>query len=366
MNIYNTLMEARPSSILPFGSLTPDQRDQVHPVFVVTPPGPPRQIEGEEPKLPTTPGAHLHKASDNIEANCKGMSIGVDLDAMKIAGPKEVVQFYRRLKQSGVNAVPVITASSLVDPFIGNTLLRMAGEMGGAWLRLPVSGQCLADSNQIISIALSQWSVPRENTKLILDMDQLSNIDLTQWEQGIIELLKNIPNLQSFGSVVLAAGSFPSKPKKIQADETISIAEYERKEYQLWRSIAGNPACPVHLDFGDYGPSVARFSSSGGGSGVWPKVIYTTESTWIVLRKRRASKGHVATAYRQLCHHLVSLTNTYDGPQFSSADETIYDISCDSIALSEPKTARVLAVSRHLCRTIHDLGTESVATAIVT
>gem|GEM_PF-5240219 len=34
MNTYNTLTEARPSSILPLGSLAPDQREQIHPLFV--------------------------------------------------------------------------------------------------------------------------------------------------------------------------------------------------------------------------------------------------------------------------------------------------------------------------------------------
>lgn len=175
---------------------------------------------------------------------------------------------------------------------------------------------------QLISNYISRLALSPSDIDIVIDLRD----SLTGDEQGLglsdvlaKGLINNLPNLNQYRSVILAAGSFPVDLSNI----AVGIYSQTRLEWALWQRLLTGGELDRFVLYSDYGvqhPDYSRLATRF--PSVSASVRYTGDDDFWIFRGRSANRY----GYDQYGQHSQTIINhpEYSGPAFSAGDQEIY------------------------------------------
>jgi hypothetical protein len=174
---------------------------------------------------------------------------------------------------------------------------------------------------QLITSYINHLSLPASSIDIVVDLrdslseDKLNSGDLYTLAMGLIN---NLANINSYRSVILSAGSFPTD----LSDISVGLYSQPRLEWLLWQDLAKGNELLRNVIYSDYGvqhPDFSRLSTRF--PSATASVRYTGDVDFWVFR------GKVATrfGYEQYGKHSQDIVahREYPGPSFSAGDGDI-------------------------------------------
>lgn len=249
------------------------------------------------------------------------------------------------LRQRHLWAIPIIRPDATYLA-AATKLVRRKPDCG---LGIRLVGKDLIDKatlSQRLTSAVSACGLTDSQTDLFIDMGSVAET-ADQLAATLPILLKNVPRVARWRSLVLIASAFSGEP--VPANTTTAIA---RSDWMLWSSLqdAGLQRMPT---FADSGPEILS-RKPGGGSLPVPYLRYADRERWLIHRAKESERKSPA-GYRRVLKRAMA-HESYSGSDYSWADAEI----ARQAKLPEPSISPALwvrvAFNRHFSLTIDQLG----------
>ncbi len=174
---------------------------------------------------------------------------------------------------------------------------------------------------QLITAYIQRLNISHENIDVVIDLrDMLTEDGLNSGHSRMLALglINNLPNINSFRTIILASGSFPVDLSNI----SVGVYSQTRFEWILWQGLhrSGELARQgVYSDYGVQHPEYARLATRF--PSATASVRYTGDDEFWVFRGRLARRY----GYEQYGAHALAIVNhpEYTGPAFSVGDQEI-------------------------------------------
>lgn len=172
--------------------------------------------------------------------------------------------------------------------------------------------------------------------------------------QFYISALQQIMNFSVVSRFIICLTSFPENISAIQSGQSVT---YPRWDYQLFYNIRQHSMLSTiksKLHYSDYG--VTKYTDteidfSRLAHGVLPKIKYTTDSQYIVLK----GSNNPRMTYKDLANNVVH-SPYYYGNQFSFGDEQIYQKSLENNGIGNNTQWVTYCCSHHLAAVLRQLS----------
>lgn len=255
------------------------------------------------------------------------------------------------LESRSVIAVPVLRLSDPMHVRFDVAALH-ADFHRGACVRL-TRDEDLADDgdavNAKIDDLLAQTGLSRPDVDLLLDAGPVDgDIDVRTATREIRMLLRELPSLNDYRSVTVAAGAFP---QDLSAYEPTVLGERARYDADLWTVLIGR-GLPREVDFGDYAIAHPHLSE-GGAFRAAPQLRYTTDTSWLILKGRvNDPLGH--EQFYDVCAQIAAHPK-FAGAALGPSDRRIADSR--SFTTGNATTWRQIANAHHMDYVVRRLTT---------
>jgi len=174
----------------------------------------------------------------------------------------------------------------------------------------------------------------------------------------IMNIIKSLPYLHNWRSLVLIGTSFPGKLSICKVGVTI-IPRNEWRVYKKLLTLLQESEIRIPI-FGDYGinhPSVLKID---------PKKIktvanirYTIDDGWLIA-KGRSLKDYGYEQHQSLCQELLR-SNYYLGHEYSKGDEYIENCANGIVSFGNSAKWREIGTNHHLEKVSRDIAKISVS-----
>lgn len=318
--------------------------------------------------IPRVPVADRHKPLDHhLDKTVTGIAKGwgggrailvdlfdIDLADRTASGDHPVSYVFRELHRRQIEAVPVIGFDR--DGAYEDAVRNATDRAGGLVIRLLADD--LASPTSLasnIDSMLASLAMPRQRTRLILDLRSLRDMDVSHYVAIVVRALRALPHADAFAAVVVSGSSVPqSLGEDVPAS---SMGRIPRKELELWRRIRLTPGLPCRVTFGDYGvvhpdnldldPKKLTLAAD---------IRYTSQQDILVV-KGTSFKSHPLgyKQYHDLARLLVSLPD-YRGHRFSWGDRLVADCARFKCGPGGKATWVTVATSHHLAVVVEQLA----------
>lgn len=183
-------------------------------------------------------------------------------------------------------------------------------------------------TNEVDSL-IKSIKIPRENIKILLDLETIPNTDLHKIQQDVANALS------SYQNVILAGNSIPQSTSKISRNGYEII---QRREWQLFQQFK---EVGMNIEFADY--SVRHSQSIGSDTlnfavPVDVKLFYTVDNNFIAFRGEQFNKkgSNGSHSIIPICQKIVNIEGF--NKDYSYGDKKIYEISMQQVGNSDVKT----------------------------
>jgi hypothetical protein len=174
---------------------------------------------------------------------------------------------------------------------------------------------------QIISNYINRLNISPSNIDIVIDLRD--RLDEDEWNQNqnyvlAVGLVNNLPNLNQYRSVILAAGSFPVDLSNI----AVGTYSQSRLEWVLWQRLQNGNDLERSVLYGDYGvqhPDYTRLATRF--PSVSASIRYTGDNDFWIFRGQSANR-HGYEQYGRHCQTIIQHSE-YSGPTFSVGDQDI-------------------------------------------
>lgn len=283
----------------------------VTPLFEMWPP---------KPATPTKPAktfiGHTTDLMETLTTEWTGLPCYIDTQYLQAAGapsPANAQSVFDIARAKNVNAIPVTSPyfPAAFQQVINNVV---AADGHGVMFRLPVSFfNDLQNVAGYLNGLVAAVGVARNQVDIMIDLAHRPN--LVEVQQMGAYCIDNLPNINGWRTVTLAAGCFPDSIATVAAGVWIP---FDRSDWNGWSTIvAQRSASNVRVpSYGDYGVRCGGEPVNIPNSPA-PNLRYTTSPT-IMVRKGPKAPG----AMRTICVDLVNRPY-FSGAAFSQGDTDI-------------------------------------------
>lgn len=264
----------------------------------------------------------------------------------------------------GNPVIPTVRPSDAEETVL--ELARVLRKYGQRDVCIRIAGEDLDERDEAIDVAidrvLGNLGIGPETVDVVIDFGALHEEQSASFAARIARLvITDLPNLDSWKSVTLAAGGFPSALDSVPPE---TLSEIPRWELTMWRAVRerlsrGSTRIP---SFGDYAIAYP-VQAAGVGFAPAPQIRYTAADNWLILKGRKTNRRANAQ-FLDICGEIV------DHPEFrrglSWGDEQIeekarfagVDPVPDEAKPGNAMIWRAIGTSHHLSLVIDRLATE--------
>lgn len=252
--------------------------------------------------------------------------------------------FFDNARMRNLHVIPATGLDRAVD-YQDAVAKAISVDCRGFCLRL--TSEDLEDLERLradLANLLSRLNASGESVDLILDFRDLQIEDTSNTVQMAVEAVRQLPNIQQWRTLTLAASGFP---RDLSGMRPATVERFPRTELILWEGVMSQGNLPRVPFFGDYGithpdlldidPRTMRMSAN---------LRYTLEGEWIVF-KGRGVRREGRSQFKQLCRDLIH-RREYKGSDFSWGDEYIALCAADAAGPGNATTWREIGTSHHL------------------
>lgn len=264
--------------------------------------------------------------------------------------PDLMVNAFVSAREAGTALIPV-TGYERPSSYTDAVIQVIRQDRRGLCLRLEISD--LQDSPEdVVGSLLETHGVEASNTDLVLDLGSIGPDHEATFAVAIKEILNRLPYLQEWRTLTLAASAFPVNLSRIPPD---TIAQVDRTEWRIWRSLAGSKKIQRVPTFGDYGiqhpeltevdPRVIRMSAN---------LRYTIEDSWLIFKGRNV-RMYRYEQFNDLCASLVARPE-FSGSSFSPGDAYIARCAEGIDGPGNATTWRQVGTSHHITFAVRQIA----------
>lgn len=279
-----------------------------------------------EGKKPVSLDVHLAKIVSSI-LSCWGIHepIFVDLFNIKLddriqEGALPVSYLFDYMRSRSILAIPT-TGLDRDEPYNEAIAKIISRDRRGVCIRL--LDEDMDDIDQLqeeLSQLRSALNQNEDDIHLLMDFRFLLPAALPSAIEKASKILNQLPTLQNWKTVTLAASGYPQSLMGIKPN---SVRRIRRCEFELWSTVLSKRVKRIP-SFGDYGivnPISVEYNSGRGRPSA--KIRYTLEKEWMIV-KGQSLKSH-PDKFKQF-HRLsddLSRMPDFMGPQYSPGDSYI-------------------------------------------
>jgi len=183
--------------------------------------------------------------------------------------------------------------------------------------------QADATMSQIIERS-SQLGLKPKDVDLLIDLRDLSDRDMDELKELVLDFLQLIPPSLAYRSIILAGSSALKTVTKIIPD---GVGDIIRKELRLWINIQRDLPESLSLVYGDYGIIHPDFSGGVPSKYINAKIRYTNQGR--ITYYRGHGLLHPINDYAQYSELANKVRNSpcYMGRNFSAGDQYVDDVA---------------------------------------
>lgn len=350
---YMPILKGKRAEFRALAQLTPDISEQIRPLIEIEPvPYNPDTGEAEKTysELLVGYGAKLAAAWPNqmpilLDGNL------IDEDDIQDGETYPLIDAIRQAREAGVHVVPVTSPTrSPAYKSAVSTLLH-----DEVCLRLKIADLM---NPQLINEYLVTLGIPMNRIDVVIDLNSSLDADNIQ-SSALIAVggINNLPHLQEYRSITLAAGSFPPDLSDIQ----VGIALIPRLGWGLWLNLKTMTGLNRPVIYGDYGiqhPEYARIETRF--PSFTASIRYTTDDHFLVFRGKVA-RVHGYEQYGEHCRVLIERPD-YSGQAFSEGDADIWKYAhgqvtnANGVTNGSPEVWRRVGTNHHITKVVRQLA----------
>jgi len=334
------------------GRLAADVADRIAPRLVMPPPKDRDQEKGRR----LTQDEILHLTGRRI-AQHWGMREAFLEPRFLFAefGETESVNWLPRLfkvaRDASAVLIPVATLNDLLGARSQAFKLVLANDMETRIALRVQSGEIDRHLAGRVTAVMDRLDVIPPECALLLDFADadLTNVDAVA--SVISNTLEEVQGIGRWQSIIFQGTNYPDKNPAAE-NSSVSVP---RNEWLAWsKTIKDDPNSSASLLFGDYAADNANFEfRSGGGAAPYRYYRYCLTDRWTVVRGSQDVAQ--AEAMREVCQTILD-SGYFAGPDFSSADEFIYQTAKGYAGPGNATTWREINTAHHITQVVSDIG----------
>jgi hypothetical protein len=192
---------------------------------------------------------------------------------------------------------------------------------------------------------LRRWGVSPLSTHVIIDLGRVGEGDTFTKSLAASAVLRSLAQASAeWRGIAVAATGMPDSVSSLEPDTVHRIPRYEMT---VWKNVL-REGVSRKIAFGDYGITGAGTSQFDPTkmSPPGPKVRYTVENEYVIVRRARRKKGDTE-GHRMLAKKIRALPD-YSGREFSWGDEYIDDSAAGTKVSRQPSMWIAASTSHHV------------------
>lgn len=202
--------------------------------------------------------------------------------------------------------IPACRPVDTDDPGLIEALREALGRYESQNICIRLSDEDIDERDEPIAESLdrvlNQLEVAPESVDIVIDFGAVTNDSINLAARVARLVIIDLPRLDEWRSITLAAGSFPSN---LTSDAPYTINEHPRLEVNLWRTVRDRLRDRMRMpSFGDYAIAYPQ-QLAGVPFAPAPQIRYTTPENWIVLKGRRTNRRGSAQFF-DICGQIVN------------------------------------------------------------
>jgi hypothetical protein len=294
-NHYVPILKGRLGEFNALRSVTEEQAGKFTPLIEFVPQGNELDDDGEpdHAAVATT----VNRTIDRLEkAWPKSTDVFVDLHALPaIVGyypVPNVIDYFYRLDQSQV--IPVCRPQDLEEPGLLERLHESLDVFADRNICIRLSDEDLDERDEPIATSVEQLlgklgTVP-DDVDLVVDFSAINETSASFAARIGRLVISDLPYLDSWKSLTVAAGGFPSSLDDVAPDSLTEKPRWELTTFGNLRDrLLGRSRVP---SFGDYAVAYPR-QTAGVPFAPAPQIRYTASDGWLILKGRKNNRrGH--------------------------------------------------------------------------
>lgn len=302
MKKYFPIVLSKAGELGALNRLTPTVKSEISPVFQV-----------------------LSKSRDKFERHLvqqwsfNNNQVLLDFNNHENLNAADVMRFYHRLFDQGINVVPVVQANSSNDyiQFVNNAInnfdckvcFKISNNSGG-----------LYTYSQQISDLVRQINTNPENTLLLIDLGYVEHHNYNNYSAIAIQIIQNVIS-DNWAEIIVASGSFPEDLGNMAANV---VHRLQRYEWDVWKNIVQTNGLG-NIKYSDYGtknPIYAEVPYAGTCS-----IKYSTNGHFVIYKGVKSGNHRLGNGQYIVFSDQLIKTPDYYGAPFSWGDEEINRIA---------------------------------------
>ncbi len=255
---------------------------------------------------------------------------------------------FKILLEDNFNILPVLHIDqSETQKFILKSLVNTINR--GVALRIPLNYD--NELNTILNESTKFLEIKKDKIDLILDMQDLSSVDIKHYGNFIIDTVNQLNGLNTLRSFVISGGTLPLDLQKIDAD---SVKTIPRNMWLIWKHSVGSQKLKRIPSYSDYCISHRLMSeTSGGPPNPSASIRYTHENKFFIYRGR-GLKQHKHAQYFAIAEALYYSNHYYD-QKHCAGDEFIFECATEKKKPGSPEKWRWVGTAHHITVVVNQL-----------
>jgi hypothetical protein len=270
---------------------------------------------------------------------------GIDLDKRVSGGLHPLLFIFERLRNLNVQAIPSIGFDR--DEAYNRALRNIVNEDNrGVCIRLLKDDMDNTDELEYnLESLLGDLNIVLNDVHILLDFRTLKVADVGISVDVAIDVIRNLPNVNDWGMLTIAASGFPGSLSDIGTNATGTLP---RTELQLWNSLIDRrreiERLPSFADYGIQHPDLLELNWNS--ISLVSNIRYTLTSEWLIMRGGSNKKYGWDQAH-QLSRELIAMPEYY-GASFCWGDSYITDCANETVGPGNMTTWRKVGTNHHL------------------
>lgn len=352
---YVPILKAKAGEYRALQETEPAVKDRMTPLFEI----PPIPWDWTNDAPAKTIDQHLDGIAAKVRA-AWGSALPIFVDTAWIPdgevtrdGDHPLVSVAQDCRAEGVRAIPV-TGLERTAAYQEAARAVIAEDGEGVCVRIDLGS--VEDPSGLagaLDDILGSLQLPKSDVDLVLDLKALTAQQVGGMSMATMSILRAIPDIDDWRTLVVAASGFPENLSGIGAS---SVDLLPRAEWVLWMRLWSQrstiPRMPAfgdyaiaHPDITDVDPRIMRMSAN---------LRYTTEDAWLVFKGRNV-RDHGFEQFQDICAHLVTRPE-FSGPGFSAGDAYLAACSTRSQGPGNATNWRQAGTNHHVAMVVSQIA----------
>jgi hypothetical protein len=260
-------------------------------------------------------------------------------------GSHPLTWLFNEARSKGLHLIPTTGLSR--EPSYQSAIASIVKKDGrGLCMRLE-SDELDDDLEANLEKLLGELRLNPGSIDLLIDLKQITrSAEQTRFTFiAVMNILKNLPKLDEWRSLILSGTSFPQTLSEFEANTESRI---QRTEWLIWKGLLDNrrrlKRLPMFSDYTIVHPD--PFEMDPRMMQLGAKIKYTTSDAWIIVKGQSIRRAGASQTHA-LCQYLVGLPD-YKGEDFSWGDKCIHDCANARTGPGNQTTWVKAGVSHHI------------------